>query len=144
MSQEITLFLLRVIAALALLAFMGVIAWFIYRDIKLITHLQSNEFEKYGELQLIGENATDSKTRRSFPLYPVTSIGRAASNSIMLDDDFVSARHALITLRGSQWWIEDLESKNGTNLNSFPLEVAVVVAAGDIISIGTIKLRIEF
>ena len=144
MSQEVTLFLLRVIAALALLAFMGVIAWFIYRDIKLITHFQSDEFEKYGELQLIGENATDSVIRHSFPLYPVTSIGRAASNSIVLDDDFVSARHALITLRGSQWWVEDLESKNGTNLNNFPLDVAVVVTAGDIISIGTIKLRIEF
>jgi len=144
MSQEVTLFILRVLAALALLAFMGVIAWFIYRDIKLITHLQSHEFEKYGELQLIGETWTDSLIGRSFPLYPVTSIGRAASNSIVLDDDFVSARHALITLRGSQWWIEDLESRNGTNLNSFPLEVAVVVTAGDIISIGTIKLRIEF
>ena len=144
MSQEVTLFILRVLAALALLAFMGVIAWFIYRDIKLITNLQSHEFEKYGELQLIGETSTDSLIGRSFPLYPVTSIGRAASNSIVLDDDFVSARHALITLRGSQWWIEDLESRNGTNLNSFPLEVAVVVTAGDIISIGTIKLRIEF
>jgi hypothetical protein len=144
MSQEVTLFILRVLAALALLAFMGVIAWFIYRDIKLITHLQSHEFEKYGELQLIGETLTDSLIERSFPLYPVTSIGRAASNSIVLDDDFVSARHVLITLRGSQWWIEDLESRNGTNLNSFPLEVAVVVTAGDIISIGTIKLRIEF
>lgn len=143
MSQEVTLFVLRIIAALALLAFMGVIAWLINRDIKLITRLQPTEIEKFGELQLISEELEDSTTRRSFPLYPVTSIGRSASNSIVLDDDFVSARHALITLRGSQWWIEDLESKNGTMLNNFPLEVAVVVTAGDIISIGTIKLRIE-
>lgn len=142
MSPELILFLLRVVSALALLAFAGIIGWLIYRDIKLLTEIQTDGLDQQGELQIIDGTPDLSEKANSFPLYPVTSIGRAVSNTIVLDHDFVSGRHALITLRGTQWWLEDLGSRNGTQLNDFPLEVASVVKSGDIISIGPIKMRI--
>lgn len=142
MSQEVVLFILRVVAALTLLAFVGVIAWLIYRDIKLLTAIQSEEYDERGFLQLIMVDSEKKEELSQFPLLPVTSIGRSASNTVVLDHEFVSSRHALITLRGTQWWIEDLGSRNGTQLNEHPLNAASVITAGDIISIGPIKLRI--
>ena len=44
------------------------------------------------------------------------SLGRAASNTVVLDDEFVSSHHARVyrDTRSGQWAIEDLNSTNGT------------------------------
>ena len=42
------------------------------------------------------------------------SIGRATENDIQLNDRSVSRRHARIFRRGNKYFVEDLESKNGT------------------------------
>jgi diguanylate cyclase (GGDEF)-like protein len=46
-----------------------------------------------------------------------TVIGRAADANIRLDDDGVSRRHARVVQNGSEVWLEDLESANGTFVN---------------------------
>jgi two-component system, cell cycle response regulator len=46
-----------------------------------------------------------------------TVIGRAADTSIRLEDDGVSRRHARVVQEGSEVWIEDLDSANGTFVN---------------------------
>jgi len=61
----------------------------------------------------------------------------------MLDDEFVSNEHALLTLRGRQWWLTDLNSRNGTLLNGVLLTTATIVSVGDVISIGDNKLVFE-
>ena len=43
----------------------------------------------------------------SIPLDAVNSLGRDVNNSIVLDDSFVSAEHALLTFRGRAWYVED-------------------------------------
>jgi len=53
----------------------------------------------------------------SIPLDAVNSIGRDVNNSIVVDDSFVSAEHALLTFRGRAWYVEDRSSTNGTWLN---------------------------
>ena len=50
-------------------------------------------------------------------LAPETSLGAAADNQLVLADRFVSSRHAILHWDGSQWWLEDLGSRNGTFLN---------------------------
>jgi pSer/pThr/pTyr-binding forkhead associated (FHA) protein len=42
------------------------------------------------------------------------SIGRAPDNDVQIDDKSVSRRHARITKKGAAFFIEDLNSKNGT------------------------------
>ena len=46
---------------------------------------------------------------------PVT-LGRAQDSTIVLDDDYVSSRHARIYPRDGQWLVEDMGSTNGTYL----------------------------
>ncbi len=51
---------------------------------------------------------------RTFALRGPTLIGRAASNSIVLPEHHVSARHARVFPQDGAWWVEDLGSTNGT------------------------------
>jgi two-component system, cell cycle response regulator len=44
-------------------------------------------------------------------------LGRHPDNAICIDDDGISRHHARITLKDGQFWIEDLQSSNGTYLN---------------------------
>lgn len=78
-----------------------------------------------------------------FPLAPVTSMGRSNGNTIVIDDGYASAEHALVTLRGEQWWLEDLGSRNGTLLNNLPVNEPVVLSTGDLITIGDTQLKFE-
>ena len=44
-------------------------------------------------------------------------LGRDSHNDIVLDDQFVSTVHARIYLRGEEYWLEDLGSRNRTYVN---------------------------
>lgn len=41
-------------------------------------------------------------------------IGRAATCTLVLEDDYASAQHARIYPQNGKWWVEDLGSTNGT------------------------------
>jgi hypothetical protein len=79
----------------------------------------------------------------SFPLLPLTSLGRGPMNTIVLNDTFCSQEHALVTWRGGQWWLEDRHSSNGTRLNGELITGPVVVSSGDVIGIGRVALKVE-
>ena len=78
-----------------------------------------------------------------FPLLPITSLGRAPTNTASLPDDTASLEHALLHLRDGQWWLEDLASRNGTRLNDAAIDDPSPVMPGDIIGIGRVKLKME-
>lgn len=140
---ELLLFL-RLLSALLLLAFVGAIGWLIYQDMRLTAVSLANQQKQRGQLRVIASNDKGPTVGALFPLLPVTSIGRATSSTIVLDDGYVSAEHTLITQRGQQWWVEDLGSRNGTLLNRVMLEETAVISPGDIITIGDTQLKVEF
>ena len=143
MNLDLLLFLLRIIVALVLLGFLGAIAWLIYQDIRTTTTFLAKQAQSRGHLVVVANPAGEPAVGTRFPLLPVTSIGRAASNTVVLDDGYISSRHNLITRRGDLWWLEDLNSRNGTLLNETPLTETTVVSAGDVITLGAIQLKIE-
>lgn len=79
-----------------------------------------------------------------FSLLPLTSLGRALTNSITISDSFASNEHALIAYRGGQWWLEDRGSSNGTTLNGSLINEPVILSSGDLIGVGHATLRAEF
>jgi hypothetical protein len=148
MTPELLLLLLRLLGAGLLLGFLLVIAWLIYQDMRLMALALAEQERAHGQLRLIANGATAQQgsaltTESLYPLLPVTSIGRATNNTIVLDDDYASGEHVLITRRGNLWWLEDLGSRNGTLLNDLPLKEAAVITTGDIITIGSTQLKVE-
>jgi hypothetical protein len=67
------------------------------------------------------------------------SIGRGLDNDLVIDDARVSRHHAQVTFRHGHYLLRDLRSTNGTFVNNQPVE-AVVLASGDLISIGGFEL----
>jgi pSer/pThr/pTyr-binding forkhead associated (FHA) protein len=142
MSPAVVLFLLRLLSALLLLTFLGLIAWLINRDIRLQTTSEERASTILGKLRVV-ESPEESLREQVFPLYSETWIGRSSSNGLMLDDAYTSNRHAVLRKRGRQWWLEDLESRNGTLLNEIPLTAPAVVTSGDQFTIGRTSFVIE-
>lgn len=142
MSPNTVLLLLRLLSAAVLLAFLIAITWLSYQDLK-STHYRSVELAQNPVLLRIVACETGSNIGSHFILHPVTSIGRSAGNTIVLEDDFASLEHALIILRGEQWLLEDLGSRNGTLLNDVPVATTTVIVSGDIITIGRTSLKLE-
>jgi hypothetical protein len=74
---------------------------------------------------------------------PVT-VGRGGQNDLVLTgDDFASARHARIELRGDGVWVQDLDSTNGTYVNGSRVAGAQRLDPGDVLRVGETDLRVE-
>jgi Nif-specific regulatory protein len=77
-----------------------------------------------------------------FPLVagqPYT-LGRAATNRIVLKDDLCSREHAEVNHRDGRWWVRDLHSLNGTRVNDAPLEGEHTLAPNDELHLGRTHL----
>ena len=171
MSTDVVLLILRGITSLVLLGFVGAVFWVLWRDYRLASSA-AGEGRRHGRLVVVqagqdiataspgdGDTPTTELSGTaeavqaalqvgelagaSFPLLPLTSLGRAPTNTVVLNDTFCSQEHALVTRRGGQWWLEDRNSSNGTRLNGLPVNEPVVLSSGDVIGIGRVQLKIE-
>ncbi len=122
---------LRFLLAALLYLFLGTALFILWRDLRRGEAAPPAPPEAY--LQL-GEEPP-------LRLRPVTALGRAEDNTLVLDDPFVSAHHALVLWREERWWLEDLESHNGTFLNGERLTAARPLTSGDRIRLGETRLR---
>lgn len=144
MSTELTLFLLRLISGLLLLGVLAVLFAVMWRDYRSVVVQVEASRRTYGRLiELRMFDQSYNATGQSYPLLPLTSIGRSPTNTIPIDNDYASGEHALVTLRGGQWWLEDRQSRNGTTINGMAIREPVVITDGDIIGVGSISFRLE-
>ncbi len=68
-------------------------------------------------------------------------LGRTADNDLVIRDPSSSRSHAQVSSRESHFFIEDLQSANGTQLNDAPIEEPVELHNGDHITIGDVTLE---
>ncbi|MDI2032653.1 FHA domain-containing protein [Saccharopolyspora sp. TS4A08] len=92
--------------------------------------------------QMVVTHGALAGTRISLDGRPIL-IGRADDSTLVLDDDYASTRHARLSLRGSDWYVEDLGSTNGTYLDRAKVTGPTKVPLGVPIRIGktVIELR---
>jgi pSer/pThr/pTyr-binding forkhead associated (FHA) protein len=70
-------------------------------------------------------------------LKPYTTIGRHPASDLWIADPAASGTHAAVILtRSLEWWIEDLGSRNGTELNGVRIRSSQL-RAGDRVQIGS-------
>lgn len=133
-----TLLALRIALTLLLYAFLGVVLFILVRDLR----RDGTPAVPRPTAALLRWHDTGG-AEHSLALETVTGLGRAEDNSLLLDDPFASAHHALVVWREGQWHVEDLGSHNGTYLNGERLSLGRVLASGDEIRVGDTLLRFE-
>lgn len=96
-----------------------------------------------GQAALVVLDESGSTVARGtvFPLEADSVIGREAGLAVSVNDPHVSARHAELTYRHDQWWLRDLGSSNGTQLNGQPVHSVVAVRSGDVLQCAAVRLR---
>ena len=78
-----------------------------------------------------------------YDLFGGISIGRSADADIRIDDRFASGVHARVYSRGASYYVEDMNSTNGTFLNGGRLEGEAELKDLDEIRIGETEFRFE-
>src|ERR687898_1972959 len=78
-----------------------------------------------------------------FDLFGGISIGRSSDADVRIEDRFASQIHARIYPRASSYYVEDMNSTNGTYLNGDRLDGELRLADQDAIEIGDTEFRFE-
>jgi FHA domain-containing protein len=100
---------------------------------------------KRRSVRLVVRRSPSLEPGDEFPLNsaPVT-VGRGGQNDLVLTgDEFASARHARIEMRGDGAWVQDLDSTNGTYVNGARVAGAQRLDAGDVLRVGETDLLVE-
>lgn len=137
---SILLLILRVGLALSLYAFLTLALYTIWQSVQ--TQAKQLEQRKIPPLTLLPVNSPELPAELNFS-YPNIFIGRDPECEVVVQNPTISATHAKIYYSHTQWWIEDLESRNGTLLNGIPVETPTVLTAQDELQFGEILFKIR-
>jgi hypothetical protein len=99
--------------------------------------------DRPGRLVVLESPGGEPAVGRAFGLEVITPLGRDVNNAIVIDDPFASADHAVLTYRGRSWYLEDLESTNGSFINGQRIEGVAALGFGDEIQIGQVRFRLD-
>lgn len=129
------------------LLFLALLYLFLFRIAKaLVGDLRAAAREpgaELGRLIVVASPGGEPVEGTSLALDAIATIGRDVNNAIVVEDQFASAEHAILTFRGRAWYIEDLESTNGTFVNGSPVQGVSPLGFGDVIQVGQVRLRLE-
>jgi hypothetical protein len=139
-AAVLAIWVLRLIFLALLYGFLWLVVRALVRDLRAAAREPTAEL---GRLVVTASPSGEPAPGASFALDAITSLGRDVNNSIVLDDDFVSAAHAALTYRGRAWYVEDLGSTNGTFVNGGQVDGLSPLAFGDEVQIGQVRLRLE-
>lgn len=99
--------------------------------------------DRPGRLVVLESPGGEPAVGRAFGLDVITPLGRDVNNAIVIDDPFASADHAVLTYRGRSWYLEDLDSTNGSFINGQRIEGVAALGFGDEIQIGQVRFRLD-
>lgn len=109
----------------------------IYLDIK---SMGGNIGDGTSYLKLLNRKDTlPYKIKEVYVLEDDVSIGRGTQNNIILRDPYISKNHARITLDEEEYFLEDLQSANGTLVNDTRVLDVVKLKDGDRIKFGQVE-----
>lgn len=132
---------LRAAMTLSLYAFMVWAFLLLWRDLKTQSELLA--MRKTPPLALTFTNPEGSLLTRHFR-NPEIVLGRDPHSDVYLENETVSAQHARLSYHHGQWWLEDLNSTNGTTLNNETVDTPTIIVNNDELLCGKAALKIRF
>jgi pSer/pThr/pTyr-binding forkhead associated (FHA) protein len=113
------------------------------RDLRNAEQAQIASRSGIGRLSVLESPDDEPPAGTTIALGPINSIGRNVNNTIYVEDDFVSATHAMLTFRGRSWFVEDQGSTNGTYVNGHRIDRPVALSFGDELTFGRVRMRLD-
>jgi len=92
---------------------------------------------------LIAERGGGLDAGERFDLIGGLSIGRSKESDVQIEDRYASGFHARVFSRGGRYFVEDMDSTNGTLLNDATLKEEAELIDGDVVKIGDTEFRFE-
>ncbi len=141
------LFSLRLVLIVLLYAFLALMAWLIWRELKQASAAtpSASAAPRGARLTVVASGDSGYAEGQQFPLQAVTTLGRDLSNDIVIADGYASSRHARIERRDNgRFWLIDVGSSNGTLLNgqSVRPNAPAALDPGDVIAIGKVEIKV--
>ena len=136
----LTIWLVRILFLVLLYVFLYVIARALIRDLRQAAREPGTEL---GRLIVVTSPSGEPAQGTSISLDAITTLGRDVNNAVVVDDQFASAQHAVLTFRGRTWYVEDLASTNGTFVNGVQIEGVAPLGYGDELQLGQVRMRLE-
>jgi hypothetical protein len=136
----VTIWVVRILFLVLLYGFLFGIARALLRDLRAAAREPTVEL---GRLVVVASPGGEPAAGSTLALDAITTLGRDVNNAVVVDDEFVSAEHAVLTFRGRTWYVEDLNSTNGTFVNGSPVDGVAPLGYGDEIQLGQVRLRLE-
>jgi FHA domain len=129
------------------LAFLAMLYLVLFAVVRVLTRdLRRAALEpglELGRLVVVASPTGEPPVGAMFRLDAVTRIGRDVNNTVVLDDPYASAEHAVLSFRGRAWYLEDLGSTNGTLVDGAQVDQVVPLGFGDEITVGETRLRLD-
>jgi pSer/pThr/pTyr-binding forkhead associated (FHA) protein len=131
---------LRIAMALALFWFLGWALLTLWRDLR----QQANSLAA-ARIPLINLEVVSGQDGvvQNRSIETAIVIGRDKHCDLPLSDERVSAQHAHILFHHGHWWLEDLDSTNGTFLNKEKILIPTVLTSGDEFKCGNTLFRVR-
>ena len=136
----VTIWVVRILFLVLLYLFLFGIARALLRDLRAAAREPTTEL---GRLVVVASPGGEPAAGTTLGLDAITTLGRDVNNAVVVDDEFVSAEHAVLTFRGRTWYVEDLDSTNGTFVNGSPVDGVAPLGYGDEIQLGQVRVRLE-
>jgi len=137
MNAIITL-ILRILLVILAYAFIGGVGYLIYKDLKSTVYQQ----ELVAIPLIIMQVNMDQQTITKRFSQPEIILGRDPSCDLILDNSKISLRHSRVTFHDKHWWVEDLDSTNGSFLNNVSIDTPTVITNGDQLKLGHVLINI--
>jgi hypothetical protein len=139
MSPAVALLIVRVLLAVCLYLFLATALVILWRDLRRAGSGLAVPAPAAHLVRLGRPEAPEAP----IPLGEISLLGRAADNTIRIDDPTISQHHARIAFRSGQWILEDLGSRNGTRVNGITVEGPLVITYGDDLQFGEVMLGLR-
>jgi pSer/pThr/pTyr-binding forkhead associated (FHA) protein len=131
---------LRLLLAVSLYAFLGWAFLNLWRELKQQAELLTSRKVPPISLTILRDGPAPQV--RHF-IQPDVTIGRDPACECLVDDEAISGRHARLCFHHNQWWLEDLNSTNGTLLNQEKLSMPTVIMSEDEFKCGETRFTIS-
>jgi hypothetical protein len=135
-----SLWLLRFLFLALLYLFLFAVVRILVRDLRAAAREPGTEL---GRLHVLASPGGEPPAGAVFGLDALTTLGRDVNNTIVVEDPFASAEHAVLSFRGRTWYVEDVGSTNGTYVNGGRVDGVAPIGFGDELQVGQVRFRLD-